>query len=377
MAQRARAACGPSVVAETAPGRRKNAPDLTLDPVTGERPLWPHGPIAEIVIEGNRAVPTSLLGTAIESRVGAALEPEVVTADIRRLWQLEVLSDVQVRVEQKTAGPALIYRVVERPLIGAVTIVVDGKKLAAEQAHSYWRRIRLLTGGVYDPWRVRRAANRAQTRYANDGYMRASVTVAAPSARASSARAPSARAPSARIDLCFNAELGRQYELKGIVFKGNKGLADGLLLTQLETAEGKVNTRGGHYRPDWLTRDLARVQALYYEHGYLNVALGRPELKLDDRRGIARVAVEVREGRQFRYGTIAISGDPAAPPATYRALFAGRPGEVFVRSQVMAWIKELEARERAAGRVGPVVTPVTEVDDERALVDLRVDIGGE
>lgn len=176
------------------------------------------------------------------------------------------------------------------------------------------------------------------------------------------------------MDICFAAELGRKYTLMDIAFTGNRTLPDRELRAKLATAEQKVNVRGGRYRADWLTRDLVHVQALYYDHGHLNAELGQPKLTLDDRRGIARVEVKVSEGPRFRYGTIEIAGEPAAPPASYRALFAGESGDFVVRSHVVAWIQTLEQRERDAGRTRPSVTPVTELDSERGILDLRVEI---
>lgn len=339
--------------------------------------------VVKIELEGHRAVPERILQSAIATRVGEVFERAAVAADIRRLWRLEVLADVQVLMIPESDGVALTYRVAERPLIGDISVIVDGRARRPDNADRHWRRIWLMRGGVYEPWRLRRAADYALSRYRDDGHLRARARVATgpefgPESDVGGELGRGVRsAGSAPMSVCFAAELGPKYQLQDIAFTGNQKLSDQTLRAELQNAEGKVNVRGGRYRPDWLVRDLVRVQALYYERGYLTAELGAPELELDDERSVARVVVKVEEGPQFRYGAIEIVGEPAGPRSGYRKLFAGRPGDVFVRSQVMAWIRELERRERTAGRESARVTPLTEVHRERQVVDLRIQIDGE
>ena len=313
--------------------------------------------ITGLEVVGNRSVPTELVVPILHSRKGEALSPAVVADDIRRLWRLEVFEDVQVHERASDRGVVLVFALRERPLIGRVRIASN------DSEQNRWRAPARLPGSPYDPARLLRIAERQQARYAKEGYQQASV-------RVTHRRRPAARL----VDICFTVERGRRFVLQAVSFAGNRALADPLLRAQLETAEGEVNTPGGVYRREWLARDIVRVQALYYERGFLAVEIVPPRLELDPVRGTATPVIEVREGVQYRLGVVEVIGEPATAANRLRSLFAGRSGDVFQRSAVTQWLQDIADMERAAGRQSPSVLPRTELHEERAVVDLWVEV---
>jgi outer membrane protein assembly factor BamA len=109
-----------------------------------------------------------------------------------------------------------------------------------------------------------------------------------------------------------------------------------------------------------------RVLSLYYDHGFVEAEVNVTRERGSD--GVTTTVFHVEEGPVYRLGRVQVTGDvrglsPAWP----------RDGTVFDRSSIVRALELLRARYRAVGPE-PLVTPISSVDRERHVVELRIDV---
>lgn len=167
-------------------------------------------------------------------------------------------------------------------------------------------------GSLFNAWATTSIADRLERHFIRAGYYRAAVE-----AREAPAPGPDVRR------FIFDIATGPEFRALELRFEGNRGIPDGRLRGVIETAglRAELFTDPG---------DPVRVLEGYYRReGYLRARVGRPEIRLDDRAGIAVAAFAVAEGPRFMIGEIRVLGNEAIDRAGVLAAAELRPGEPF------------------------------------------------
>ncbi len=73
--------------------------------------------IEKIKVVGNVRISTQSILFRIQSEEGEEFDPEKISKDIMRLWNLKVFSDIKVDVEEGKKGKIVIFAVKERPIV--------------------------------------------------------------------------------------------------------------------------------------------------------------------------------------------------------------------------------------------------------------------
>jgi outer membrane protein insertion porin family len=295
---------------------------------TGSYPPRDARTIASVRVSGADPALAATLAKVIETHPGDTFANAHLADDIRKIWALDLVADVQIEAR----GGEVTFAVTPQPLIDRVMITRDAYELA---------RIRALAGTPFDATRITRMADYIEQGFVHDGYLDAKVRVT--HRRWSTA---SDRAAGATIGVCVAAEHGPRITIRKLGFPGRRDLDERTLLAEVHGGDD-VNHPGGVYDADMLSLDILRIKALYWNRGKANVAIREPKI---ERHGASvDVSLPIEEGPTFRYGPIAV----AALGAHRLAI---RPGQQFSRDRVVATIAELEAH------TGASVLPVTRID---------------
>ena len=130
----------------------------------------------------------------------------------------------------------------------------------------------------------------------------------------------------------------------------------------------------GPYPEEALERDVLLLCAHYYDRGYVNARVDTPEITGD------KVRIRITEGPRFRVGRVeahdldehgaALSTPDGAPT---RSHFRARAGEWFNRRVFIDDLETIRGLYRSAGYANVQVEPVTEVNSERASIDIVIE----
>ncbi len=94
-------------------------------------------------------------------------------------------------------------------------------------------------------------------------------------------------------------------------------------------------TGEGTFREEAFQRDLAIIEAAYYDRGFLNVKVEKPTVALSPDKRLIYITVKIIEGEQYRISSIDFSGDLIVPKEQLFAVLESRRGDYFSRAKVL------------------------------------------
>lgn len=318
--------------------------------------------VGGIKVEGNRRVEADAIRNAIRSKAGTVFDVNRLREDLQALWRLGFFSDVQILVDDTDPQrPVLVVRVQEKPAIREVK-VRGNEELSDDDLKDI---VDIKPFSILDMAAVRRNAKKLQDKYVEKGYFLAEV-------------APRIEPlENNEVDVFLEVNEHAKVQIKRITFVGNQKVPDSALKEVMQTEEGgflSFITSGGTYREEVFQHDLASIQAVYYDRGFIHVRLGEPQVSLSPDKRLIFITIPITEGEQYNFGQIAFSGDLLRPREELRQLMTVEPGELFNRSKLQRDIAAMTEIYYDAGYAYANITPQINVDPDKRIVDLTLDV---
>ncbi len=343
----------------------KDAPRAEGDEAQGGR-------IVDIQVEGLRRVEREAALAGIKSKVGQPLDPDLLTSDLRAVWNTGLFRDVRVEVERTDGGYRVFFVVEEKPSIREVTYVgnddvsTDDIKGVVDVKPFTILNVDLLQKNV----------EKIKDLYVQKGHYLAEVSY----------RVEPVAGPGQQVDVAFVIVENAKVVVKEINFIGNKALSDDALKSVMQTREGSELswlTQSGTYKEEFFRTDLFRIQALYYDHGYVTVKVGEPQANISTDRRFIYLSVPIEEGPQYNVGSIKFSGDVVlkdpkgevlVDQARLESVLHIKSGETFNRTKLFEDIQALTDIYRDYGYAYANVTPNSSIRDKDQAVDLDLEV---
>ncbi|MDG2303779.1 MAG: outer membrane protein assembly factor BamA [Candidatus Binatia bacterium] len=323
--------------------------------------------VKSITIADNTRVDEHAIRVHIASKAGVPINLPQLDADLRSVYGMGFFDDVQIEVEQTPGANQVdvIFRVVERPLIRDVTINGDSEVKEEELEEALGVRGRT----IYDPEKVRRGVEQARGLFEKEGYLDVTIT---PEVQPTG---------TGDVDLVYQIEQGEAIRVGEILFEGNENFSDRELKAIMATKEAWflswIFDSGTLNRED-LKTDMERVTAFYFDHGYVNVKLGKPEVTRDGNELI--ITTKVEEGEPYDFGEIRFAGDYQEDILTVENLqksIEAQQGDVFRSSLLRTDVERLTDIYGDLGYAFTNVEPETLIrpDEKKVDVTFRVSKG--
>lgn len=327
--------------------------------------------IGQITVEGAQRVdPNDVIG-AIRIRRGAVCSDDDVTRDARTLWRLDLFDDIQFHAIRRDTIVDLTITVHERPAIGR--IVFEGNDEISEEDLD--EEVTLTEGDIVDMEKVREAVTKIRDKYAEDGYFLAQVRY----------ELRPIGDDGAEVEVAFVITEGEEVAVRSIRFVGNQQVSSSELRGAMQTSQLGFISRimsSASFSNEMFEADVTAIQAHYYDQGFLAVAIGTPRVELSPDRRFIDITIPVEEGPRFRVGRIEVAEvdgegtevEPLVPVQELRDGVGVEPGDWFSRTSIAEGLQELTRRYRDEGYAYANLEPETDVDSERRIVDLNVNI---
>jgi outer membrane protein insertion porin family len=318
--------------------------------------------ITRIQFRGNRKVEDDAIRVNLRSKVGDSLKPESVRADLRALWEMGFFEDIVVEAEPEGAdGVVLIFAVDEKPSIRKV-LVAGNQEINLDKINEI---LDLKRETILDVAKVKQNRDKIHDLYVEKGFYLASVTYEL------------RPASDAEVDIWFVIDERSKVEIREVSFVGNEKVSDETLRSIIATSAGgalSFLSDGGIFQEEVFERDIIMITAYYYDHGFINVKIGTPQIQLSRDKRYMYLSIPIDEGPVFRIGKIDFQGDLIGSKADYYERLTVESGENFNRSKVGTDINQLTNFYKDKGYAYVNVTPLTRVDLERRIVDLSFEI---
>jgi outer membrane protein insertion porin family len=317
--------------------------------------------VTEIRITGNRRVEGDAIRAALKTRPGMPFDRARIAGDIRALWALGFFQDIEVSAEPTESGLLVIYRVEERPAIRSITY--RGNSEIGEEDLKQLVDIKLYS--ILDADALRRNLGKLKDKYQEKGFYLAEVTYELKPM------------PDNEVELVFVVEEHAKVEIKKITFIGNKHVPAEVISEGMATREGNVFSflsGWGTYKEEMIQRDLLWIAGVYYDRGFINVRVGKPEIQLSADKREIYITIPIEEGEPYDLGKVGVSGDLLEEKEKMEARLVVKQGERFSRTRLQTDLLALSDQYRDQGYAYVNVTPLTAVDVKKKTVDLTFDI---
>jgi len=349
----------PAAPAPAAPGVAPTAPRTACEGKT----------ITKVSVAGQGRVSADDILATIKLREGLPCTDGEVTRDVRSLWDMGYFANVEV--DAKVAGDTveLTFKVKERPAIGEVVYV----GLDEIEKSDLDEKVTLEQGSVLSEPLVREQLEKIRALYAEKGFFLAQV------------RYELEPQPNDEVTVKFIIDEGDEVIVRRVRFIGNEALSESELQSIMQTSEtGFLSfvTSNNTYRKEIFDEDVNRLQALYYDYGYLTVELGSPLIELTPDRRFVDITITVKEGPRFKVGRVKVAEldengqerEPLFGRKKLRESIELDPGDWFSRSVIAQNLQDVTRAYRDEGYARVQVNPQTELHMETRIVDVVVTI---
>ena len=325
--------------------------------------------IKRIVVKGTgRASGDDIRATIRVRETQPCLDADI-TRDVQALWDMGYFEDVRVEADEVRGGVALRFVVRERPAVRAVEFTGQDEVDKSDIEE----KVTLAEGSILSLPTLNEQLQKIRDLYAEKGFFLAQVHYELE------------KRPNNEVVVRFVIDEGDEVTVRRIRFIGNENLSEDDLHAIMQTSETKFFSflsSGDTYRREVFNDDVTRVQALYYDHGYLAVEVSEPHVELTPDRHYVDVTIPVVEGPRFKVRRLkALEIDDRGAEITplmgrrnLRDSIHLNPGDWFSRSVIAKDIEDIRRWYRDRGYAKVEITPQTELDMKTERVDVAVTI---
>ena len=327
--------------------------------------------IAEIALSGNRRVQEKAILQGLQSKVGEAFSPELVTQDLRAIWDKGFFKDIQILKEDHPDGVRLVIVVKEKPAIRKVEFL--GNNDVSDDDIQEVVNVKPLK--ILNVELLKTNAEKIRELYVDKGFFLANISYEVVSVQDGQG-----------VDVIFNVTEGYKVQVRRISLIGNAHLSDALIKGMIQTREGNelsFITKSGTYKDEHFQTDLMRIQALYYDHGFVSIKVGEPTVTLTPDKRYIDIVVPIHEGVQYAIGDISFSGDielkddegeVVVDEKLLKKFVASTAGEFFKRTTLFEDIGRIANVYKNRGYAFANVTPNSKMRPEVQLVDIEMQV---
>lgn len=317
--------------------------------------LWGIGEtIYEIRVEGAINIAKELVTSAMSVRVGDALDPESIARSIKTLYRMGVFSDIQILSEPYRSGINLIVQVVENPVVSSISY--QGFKAVKKEKVEELSNLRI--GSYYSSGTKAMLMQKISSEYQSKGFSNANLEIL------------EQILPDNQIALTLRVEEGNRVTLKQITFAGNESFEHKDLAKRMKTkASGFL--RSGRFDQEKFDADLVQLTNFYKKQGFIDVQIGPYELlQVSDR--FHELVIEIKEGRQFRFGSIRVKGNEYFSEDSLLSVFSMKEGDTFNQEKFDTQMRSIYSMYFDEGFIYAGIETDYNRDDE--LLDITLNI---
>ncbi len=317
--------------------------------------------IAHIVIKGNRRIEKDAILGVMQTREGETLSPAHLREDLKSIYKMGYFTDVRMDLSDTPEGRILTVLVKEKPAIREI-LVEGNRKLKKDKILEV---MNLKRFSVASEGAIKEDINKVQAAYRDKGFYEATITYEL------------VPVGEHEVDLMLHVNEGGKMAVKDIEFEGNKAFSAKELRKVMETKERgfylvSLVTGAGKLSRDNLERDLEKIAAFYYNHGYIRAKVGEP--KVDIKGKWIYITIPIQEGPEFKVGKIDITGDLLEDKDKLLKILEITKEPVYSRETLQKDITNLADFYADHGYANADIVPLVKEDNEKMLVDVTFDI---
>jgi outer membrane protein insertion porin family len=315
--------------------------------------------INRIIIKGNRRIEKDAILGVMQTREGEIISPSRLRDDIKAVYKMGYFTDVKIDVSDTPEGRVLTLLVQEKPAV---------KEIIVKGQHKI-KKDKILEATDLKPFMVaseaaiRENINKIINLYRDKGFYEAKVNYRLE------------QVSSTEANLILLIDEGEKVAVKEIRFEGNKSVKGKELKKVMETKEKTIIsfvTGTGKLTKDVMERDLEKVAAYYFNHGFIKAKVGEPKIDIQGKK--IYITIPVEEGPQFKVGKIDFQGELLEDKEKLRALIDLPKEKIYSREVVQKDLTTLSDFYADFGYANADIAPLIKENEQDLTVDVTFDL---
>jgi outer membrane protein insertion porin family len=316
--------------------------------------------ISKIEIQGNHKINASAIIDKTKSKEGGIFSEADVAADIKTIFKMGLFLDVTADAVSTTKGKVITFTVQEKGLISE--IVIKGNKALSKDNIKEALTVKVKQN--INQEQIKADIGKIKELYDNKGYYNAEITD----------RIEQDGDKDFRV--LFDIKENDSLYIKTITFEGNEAYKSKELKNMMNTSEQgffSFVTDSGLLKRDQLKQDVGKINAYYFNTGFINAQVGEPEITTD-KKGIY-VKIKIKEGKRFKADKVEISGDLLEKPrAELLSSLRVKKGDNYNREAIIRDIDFLTQACNDEGYANADINPRINTRENEQMVDVDFQI---
>ncbi|MDP8213028.1 MAG: outer membrane protein assembly factor BamA [Candidatus Zapsychrus exili] len=313
--------------------------------------------VKAIEVVGNKTISVATILSRIKTRVGQKYLQNVISDDLKRLYNTGYFSDVRVDRKDYAEGLKLFIYVDEKPIIEEVTF----SKTRFMNYKTLKRNLKTQVGKFLDNKVLRDDTNVIKDMYAKKGLMRAEVEVESFVDEVTN-----------KASLHFIVREGHRIRIKRINVYGNDSYPDKRVL-KIIRSRYKWILSSGYLKEELLEEDMERIVSFYEQNGFIDANANYSTEYLF--KGWVEVNIQLDEGQRYYVGDVSVAGNSiVSDKEIYKVIEEMEPGNIFSRQRLAVDVSNIRTLYFDRGYIFANVEDSTALDSNTGEVELKVDI---
>ena len=314
--------------------------------------------VRQIEIKGNKKIEKDAIETRLKTKLSGPYSDELVREDIQSLFKSGYFYDVQVSRETSGSQVDLTYWVIEKPSIAEIVFEGNSELKTDELLEASG----LKTYEIINVTKLREATDKLQKMYEDKGFFLVKIDQKVEDVKQDES-----------VKITFSIKENDKVKVKKITFLGNRKLKDGYLKSRMQTNEGgffSALSGSGAYKQDIFDVDVQRLRYLYFNEGYVQVKVDRPQVYVTPDKKNIYITIRIDEGEQFDVGDIDFAGDLLYTRDELSAAIEINKRTIFSYDVLQKDLSELQAKYGDLGYAFANVIPRTRINEKDRKVDV-------
>jgi outer membrane protein insertion porin family len=320
------------------------------------------GAVTKISVIGTKKIEPDAIRAKLKTKVGEVINADTIRADVQSIFDMGYFYNIEVLRDKVPAGNELTYKVFEKPSITQV-IYKGNDKLEKDDLQDA-SGIKQYT--ILDQNKLHEAVNKMTKLYEDKGFFLARITYKVEDVK-----------PGEEVKVTFDIKENDKVKVKKITFLGNHALSDITLKGVMQTQEGgffSFISGSGAYKQDVFDRDVQVLSYRYFNEGYVQVKVDRPQVYVTPDKRSIYITVRIEEGDQFSVGKVDFSGDLLfSKDELFESTEIQKSG-IFVYETLQKDLKSLQFKYGDLGYAFANIIPRTSFREKEKLIDIVFEV---
>ena len=313
--------------------------------------------VAAIDIKGNKSIGVATILAKIKTRVGQEYRQNIISDDLKRLYNTGYFSDVRVDRKEESGGLRVILILEEKPVVEEVTF----SKLKFFNKKVLLSKIKTQAGKFLDKKSLNDDVNTINEMYSKKGLTQVKVDVEQFVDEATN-----------KATLHFIVREGYRVKIKAIKILGNIAYNDDKVIKAMKSRSAWL-LNSGFFKEDVIISDMDAIQAFYEKNGYIDAKATYAVEKLPN--GFVNVDVTVDEGKRYYVGDIQFKGNVVlTEPELVLVMKDMKKGKIFSKVKLADDVANIKSLYFDRGYIFAKIEESTSLNSVNGQVDLKLDV---